>query len=70
MFTRDIPTTPRFKRILRILLYLSVAAVLVTFYFIVRTGLQLNEEIDLCSDETSGSYITDADARKKVCGPD
>jgi hypothetical protein len=34
----------------------------------VRACWKINEEIDRCSDQTSGSYIWDDAARRSECG--
>ena len=43
---------------------------LITFMFGVMIGMAFNEintEIDLCSDTSSGRYISDPETRKRIC---
>ncbi len=45
---------------------LALLALVFLVVFVV-SGLRINRQIDLCMDETSGSYISDQSKREEVC---
>jgi hypothetical protein len=48
-------------------LIIVACAAVMGIVVIVRAGIELNEHIDLCSDQTSGKYIWDKAEREKAC---
>jgi hypothetical protein len=55
------------RKVMWLIIAFITVLIFISLFFHGYAAIEMNNEIDLCSDQTSGKYIWDDDLRAKTC---